>query len=86
MTRTRLFLLPLMLTACAPQVMPLPDDACGAGGYQNLVGRHSSAFTLPGGPEFRHYKTGDPVTLDYNPSRVNFEYDDKGYLIGVNCG
>ena len=31
-------------------------------------------------------RTGDPVTMDFAPKRLNFEYDRSGKLIRVTCG
>ncbi|WBU57660.1 I78 family peptidase inhibitor [Paracoccus sediminicola] len=76
---------------------PLANEeaACTADQYQQYIGQRSPQITLPAGTVFRHYRT-DPVvnedgsinvvTLDYYPSRLNFEYDRHGTLVDVNCG
>ena len=38
------------------------------------------------GTPYRTYRTGDPVTMDFAPKRLNFEYDRSGKLIRVSCG
>lgn len=90
---------PLALSACAPsepqpdmaaieEATPVisPEDPCGAANYQQFVGETSPQISLPAGTEFRHYRSGDPVTTDLMPTRVNFEYDRSGKLAKVSCG
>ena len=93
--------LPLALAACAPapvqteiliveETTPAPEggpgDTCGATTYQQYVGQQSPQISLPAGTTFRHYRTGDPVTMDFASGRINFEYDRGGKLIRVSCG
>ncbi|MFB2593271.1 I78 family peptidase inhibitor [Paracoccus sp. p4-l81] len=61
-------------------------DTCNAARYQDLVGQKSPAVSVPAGTEFRHYRTGQATTQDFNGSRVNFEYDRSGKLVSVTCG
>lgn len=61
-------------------------DACGAANYQQYVGEKSPTVMLPAGTVFRHYRTGDAVTMDLVPTRLNFEYDRSGNLVKVSCG
>ncbi|AUH32305.1 I78 family peptidase inhibitor [Paracoccus tegillarcae] len=96
-----LIAIPLALAACAPpppsppnvEVLivdetpaPTADDSCGAAAYQQYIGQTSPQISLPSGSVFRDYRTGDPVTMDLNPSRLNFEYDRTGKLVKVSCG
>lgn len=80
------------LAACAPPgttttiIVPETPTECRAADYQQYVGQQSPALTLPAGTEFRHYRTGDAVTMDMNPARLNFEYDRTGKLVSVTCG
>lgn len=67
-------------------VVPPATTQCLASQYQQYVGQQSPAITLPAGTEYRHYRTGDPVTKDLNPTRLNFEYDRGGRLVSVTCG
>ena len=82
----------LALSACAPPlstttvVVPAASTQCIADQYQQYVGQQSPAISLPAGTEYRHYRTGDPVTKDLNPTRLNFEYDRGGRLVSVTCG
>ncbi|WBU65406.1 hypothetical protein [Paracoccus aerodenitrificans] len=62
------------------------NDTCGAAAYQQFVDEVSPEITLPAGTVFRHYRTGDAVTADMNPTRLNFEYDRTGALVSVTCG
>ena len=34
----------------------------------------------------RQYRLGDPVTLDFNPARVNVELDDTDVIVAIKCG
>ncbi len=73
----------LALAACSvntesdvvvPDPVPSPSaDACGSAAYQQYVGQKSPAISLPAGTDFRHYRSGDPVTMDLRPDRINFE-------------
>lgn len=90
--------LPLLLAACAPPptqvIVPIveetpataPGDTCGASTYQQYVGQTSPQISLPAGTVYRHYRTGDPITMDLATGRINFEYDRTGKLIKVACG
>ncbi|MDO5613062.1 MAG: I78 family peptidase inhibitor [Paracoccus sp. (in: a-proteobacteria)] len=87
---------PALLAACTvvqpvePVVVPVTvtpaGDTCNAAAYQAFVGQRSPAVSLPAGTEFRHYRSGDPVTMDNVPTRLNFEYDRRGVLTAVTCG
>ncbi|MBA4489852.1 I78 family peptidase inhibitor [Paracoccus sp. S1E-3] len=88
-------LAPLALAACTEttevvlpdaEVVTDPNDACGAAAYQQYVGQKSPQISLASGTVFRHYRTGDPITMDLLPTRINFEYDRTGTLVKVSCG
>lgn len=78
------------LTACTDMPAPRPEapgpDACGASGYQSLIGRPLAAVTLPADLDARTYAEGDPVTMDYRATRLNIVTDDDGTIIEVRCG
>ncbi|WP_185968505.1 I78 family peptidase inhibitor [Paracoccus sp. M683] len=88
-----LALAPLALVACTA-AEPLPEDIpvieapvnCTATDYEQYVGQTSPQISIPAGTQFRHYRTGDPLTMDLSPNRLNFEYDRTGKLIKVSCG
>ncbi|PZO67666.1 MAG: hypothetical protein DI498_01360 [Paracoccus denitrificans] len=63
-----------------------PGDECHASQYQHFVGEKSPEITLPAGTNFRHYRKGDPLTMDLQQDRLNFEYDRTGKLVAVSCG
>lgn len=92
-----MLLAPFMLAACAVEPVVVEeepslreamqsDDPCGAENYQQFVGEKSPAISLPAGTMFRHYRSGDPITMDMAPTRLNFEYDRTGTLVKVSCG
>lgn len=62
------------------------DDSCGAARFAELVGQKNPVLTIPADTPYRTYRTGDPVTMDFAPKRLNFEYDLSGKLIRVSCG
>lgn len=86
-------LAPLLAAACVPEPAPEPEtppvlaeDSCGAGRYLALVGQSGVTISIPADQAYRSYKTGDPVTMDFNPNRLNFEHDKTGKLVRVSCG
>lgn len=78
----------VLLTACAPPpVSPEPDrDACGASGYQGLVGQSKSVLAtmmLPAGS--RVIGPNEAVTMDLRPDRLNVEIGSDGRINSVGC-
>ncbi|MDO5528595.1 MAG: I78 family peptidase inhibitor [Paracoccus sp. (in: a-proteobacteria)] len=92
MTSLGVLAAPFILAACEPLppetvvIVPEPTAVCIADNYQDLVGQRSPAISLPHGTVYRQYRTGEPVTMDHNPARLNFEYDRTGTLVRVSCG
>ncbi len=87
----------LTAAACAPmdngpEPMPPMDgeaDQCMAANAQWLVGQPRSAIppSAPSGMTWRVTCTTCPVTMDYNPHRLNIFYDqDTGIVQTVKCG
>lgn len=80
------------LAACAPPpsttvvVTPPAQTVCIADQFQQYVGQKSPAISVPAGTVVRDYRSGSPITMDHNASRVNFEYDRSGTLVKVSCG
>jgi len=82
-----------LLAACDPSVpapdalfMPTTDALCGAEDL-SLIGQPESvlaAMTFPRGT--RIYRTGDPVTMDFRPDRLNIEIGPDGRIAKVSCG
>ncbi|MFZ3585240.1 I78 family peptidase inhibitor [Loktanella sp. DJP18] len=91
---SRFSLIPLLfplLAACTPPVPVTapPDpgsDACGASGYQSLVGRPLAAATFPADLDMRIINPGEAVTMDYRADRLNVELDSAGIIQVVRCG
>lgn len=84
----------LTLAACEPLPSdgntgprpPQPSDACGALGYQGLVGQPRevlNAMKFPIGT--RVIGPDDAVTADYNVQRLNIEYGRGGLIEKVGC-
>lgn len=86
----------LALAACAPVAPPdggappVADgpDQCRASQYQYLVGRQRSEIPAePAGATWRVACTTCPVTMDYNPGRLNIFYDSQSNIVReVKCG
>lgn len=87
----------LTLAACAPMEggdggsAPPPGDGpdqCKAAQYQSYVGRNRSTLPpKPTGETWRVTCTTCPVTMDYNPTRLNILYDEQtGIIRQVKCG
>lgn len=71
--------------------MPAPDtpsDACGAAGRQDWTGRARDDLpAAPPGAVWRIYETGQPVTQDLRPDRLNIEIDPGSQtVVRLTCG
>lgn len=85
----------LLATACAPVAdgpgpMPPGDGPtrCKADQYQRFVGRNRTELPAPpAGETWRVTCTTCPVTMDYNPARLNIFFDQStGVIREVRCG
>lgn len=86
----------LLLSACAATEAPTPDagmiddspDQCRASQYQNLIGRPRADIPqTPAGATWRVTCASCPVTMDYNPSRLNIFYNQDTEIVEqVRCG
>ncbi|NJC41980.1 hypothetical protein GGQ87_002275 [Brevundimonas alba] len=86
----------LLAGACAPMdgdaSAPMPPDdgpsQCRADQYQRFVGRNRSELPAqPAGETWRVTCTTCPVTMDYNPTRLNVFYEQStGIIREVKCG
>lgn len=65
----------------------LAGDTCGAGRLQHLVGGPLPQRFPVAGP-VRIFATGDPVTMDFNPQRVNVEVErqNRRRIVAITCG
>lgn len=67
---------------------PPPPDTCGVEAVRGLVGRPRTEIPVPLRPELQRVAcTTCPVTLDFNPNRLNFFFDAQtGLIKEVKCG
>lgn len=67
---------------------PAPTDECGAAERQDWIGRARSDLpSAPPGALWRIYETGQPVTQDLRPNRLNIEIDPEGRtVVRLSCG
>jgi hypothetical protein len=75
--------------APTPQRPPVAEaDQCGAREAQAYVGRSRSDVPVPVQPSLQRVAcTTCPMTMDYNPRRLNFLYDaETGIIREVKCG
>lgn len=79
--------------APAPQPAPPPPpppepDQCGAAEAQKYVGQNRSEIPVPVNPALQRVAcTTCPVTMDFNPRRLNFFFDARtGIIKEVKCG
>jgi len=74
----------VLLPAC---VQAQPEDACGASGFQGLIGQTGEiARLIELDRPMRVIEPGMAVTMDYRPDRINFELDEEGRIAVVRCG
>lgn len=85
----------LLVAACAPveggdASTPSENGAsqCKADRYQSYVGRNRSELPAqPAGETWRVTCTTCPMTMDYNPNRLNILHDQEtGVIREVKCG
>jgi hypothetical protein len=75
-----------------PSSQPPPPataaDACGAAAHAYLVGKNRSEIPVPVDPSLRRVSCSScPVTMDFNPRRLNILYDQgSGVITQVKCG
>lgn len=67
---------------------PAPADACGAAERQGWIGRARPDLpSAPAGAVWRIHETGQPVTQDFRPERLNIEIDpDSQTVVRLSCG
>lgn len=93
-------LAPVALMACAP-TMPATESAapapptsgvrCDGNAVAALVGRPADAVVadaqrLSGARTVRRYVTGDMLTMDFNPERLNVETNASDNVVKFSCG
>jgi hypothetical protein len=79
-----------LLAACQmdrDRMPPLTDPEQACVPDRTLIGQPESvlaAMTFPEGT--RIYRSGDALTMDYRPDRLNIEIGADGTIIAVSCG
>lgn len=73
------------------EAAPAPEasaDGCGAAGRRGWVGlARADLPPAPDGANWRVYETGQPVTQDFRPERLNIEIDpDSQTVVRLGCG
>ncbi|GAA4217722.1 hypothetical protein GCM10022253_16940 [Sphingomonas endophytica] len=96
MTRTIGLVMLLALGACAKPATSVaaneaPGVQCDANAVQSLVGRMAAEVTAEaqkrsGARTVRSYRSGDAVTMDFRPDRLNVERDAAGKVVKFSCG
>ena len=72
------------LVGCVPEP---PQDMCGAGGLQTLLGQDRSVLsTMRFAVPIRIIEFNQAVTMDFNPNRLNILLDRAGVISRVWCG
>ena len=76
----------MAIAGCVAVTDGAETDTCGASDYQSLVGANIAAVTLPADLNDRLIRPGDMVTMDFDPTRINFRLDGRGHIIAIDCG
>lgn len=86
-------ILVLALSGCQHEPVEIPigipgEDECGAVFMQNLVGQHRSVLDAMGldPARTRIFGSGDAITMDFSPSRLNVEIAADGKIARIYCG
>lgn len=71
-----------------PALPAAEQDTCQAASHRALLGsNYKQAPTAPPGKVYRVVCTTCPMTMDFNPQRLNIIYDEKSGLIRrLTCG
>lgn len=81
----------LALAACQPTtrttvITPAPA-ACDATPYQQWIGKDASSLISIDTPDnMRVIRPDAAVTVDFDPSRLNVETNQRGVITAVRCG
>lgn len=81
-------LLSFSISACQAETVDSlsADDACGASGYQSMIGNSIAAITLPSSLDHRVIGPDTMVTEDFVPTRLNFYTDSNSVILKITCG
>lgn len=69
-----------------PPVVPVKCVPTDFASFRNQPEGILAAATFPQGLTVRIIAPGQPVTMDYSESRVNFLTDAKGVIRDISCG
>jgi hypothetical protein len=71
-----------------PALPAAEQDTCQAASHSSLLGSsYKQAPAAPAGKVYRVVCTTCPMTMDFNPQRLNIIYDEKSGLIRrLTCG
>ena len=81
-----------LLAACVPTPLPAPAppvdlSSCSSDSVQSLIGGNiSTVDTRPLAKTVRIIPPNSPVTMDFNPERLNIETDAAGVIVRMTCG
>ncbi|MDO5659210.1 MAG: hypothetical protein Q4G36_12930 [Paracoccus sp. (in: a-proteobacteria)] len=78
----------VLLSGCGDASAPVNHrpPPCIAQDYRQLIGQVAPAMTVPEPYRVRAYLRGTALTEDYDPFRLNFEFDGDHRLLVVTCG
>ncbi len=74
--------------APVPPAVPAREatDTCGAARYWHLIGQPAPE-PFPAPPPLRVFRSGDALTMDHRPERLNVELERFGErILAVYCG
>ena len=79
---------PVTVTPPGPTLPPASEDTCRAATYASTLGDdYRSVPPAPEGRTFRVVCTTCAMTMDFNPERLNFFYDESsGKVVRLTCG
>jgi len=73
--------------AYAQHVEATMPDAGNCGADQALVGQSETVLSVMDfAQDTRIFRSGDRLTMDYRPDRLNIEIGPEGRIVAVTCG
>lgn len=65
---------------------PVGDDPCNAAQLNDDIGKSVGDLELTVTGAVRAIRPGDPVTMDYSPTRLNIDLDENDRVVRAWCG